>query len=252
MFTEMRIDKIMDKLDCLAVDGGYTLFLDQVINNTHLNETNVYHPMRKAKGISLSETEIRYNNTFGSFRSKIESTFADLGNTFERLNNCKYIRVDDIQIFTLQMKLACLLLNIKKIVKLLNIPDETHHAKWLLQKFDYNYQDDEKELPITFSMKTKLEHSEQMLQLQQQFIGVNLLEESDPVEVEMTSSDECMFDVEKIIDHQGEGQSIQYLIKWAGWTSKHNTWEPLASFTDTGCIDRYWARIRRRNKRGQK
>ena len=96
MFTEMKVDKIMDKLDCLVVDGGYTLFLDQVIQSTHLKEINFYHPIWKLKGIDLSVSEVKYNEKFGSFRSKIESIFGELGNTFERLNNCKYIRVDDI------------------------------------------------------------------------------------------------------------------------------------------------------------
>src|SRR5207248_1631622 len=134
-----------------------------------------YHPIRKVKGIDLSDTEVKYNNVFGSFRSKIESTFAELGNTFERLNNCKYIKVSDIEIFTLQMKLACILLNIKKFVVLANISHESSHSKWPLDNFDYNYQEDidENELQININVKTKFEHGEQMLKLQQQFISIN-------------------------------------------------------------------------------
>ena len=90
MFVEMNIQKRMHKVDCLAVDGGYTLFIDQAIANTHLNDANFCYPIRKAKGVELTETETKYNDVFGSFRSKIESTFADIGTRFERLNNCKY------------------------------------------------------------------------------------------------------------------------------------------------------------------
>jgi hypothetical protein len=57
MFVEMNIRKSMHKVDCLAVDGGYTLFIDQAIANSHLNDANFCYPIRKAKGIELTETE---------------------------------------------------------------------------------------------------------------------------------------------------------------------------------------------------
>lgn len=37
-----------------------------------------------------------------------------------------------------------------------------------------------------------------------------------------------VYQVEKILDvRRGKGKDVQYLIKWKGWASKHNTWEPV-------------------------
>ena len=39
--------------------------------------------------------------------------------------------------------------------------------------------------------------------------------------------------VEKIVDvhRSADGKDIKYLIKWKGWPSKYNTWEPLKHLT---------------------
>ncbi|KAI7815732.1 hypothetical protein BC939DRAFT_389308, partial [Gamsiella multidivaricata] len=64
--------------DCLALDGGYTLHLEGIIAASDtLTSSNFCYPIRKRKGIELTEEEIRYNAVFGSFRSKVESYFGD-------------------------------------------------------------------------------------------------------------------------------------------------------------------------------
>lgn len=35
------------------------------------------------------------------------------------------------------------------------------------------------------------------------------------------------YQVEKIVGRR-QADEVQYLIKWKGWASKHNTWEPLS------------------------
>ena len=249
MFVEMNIQKRMHKVDCLAVDGGYTLFIDQAIANTHLNDANFCYPIRKAKGVELTETETKYNDVFGSFRSKIESTFAEIGTTFERLNNCKYIKVSDLDIFTVQLKLACLLSNIKNFVDLGNIHIEAQHSSWLLDNFDYRYDDDitENEFKKNINVKTKLDHGEQMLKLQQQLIELHFGEQAS-TEDETMSTDETIYYVEKILDHRGEEHNIEYLVKWVGYGHKDNSWEPISSFEGTTAIDTYWRRIHRNKK----
>lgn len=59
MFVEMNIQKRIHKLDCLALDGGYTLFIDQAIANTDLNAANFCYPIRKAKGVESTEAETK-------------------------------------------------------------------------------------------------------------------------------------------------------------------------------------------------
>lgn len=46
-------------MDCLAVDGGYPLFIVQAIAHSHLNDANFCYPVRKAKVVKL-ETEAIY------------------------------------------------------------------------------------------------------------------------------------------------------------------------------------------------
>ena len=244
MFVEMKVPEIMHKLDCLALDGGYPLFINQAIANSHLNDANFCYPVRKQRNIALNEGEVNYNKHFGSFRSKIESTFAEVGNTFERLNNRKYIRVSNVDIFNLQFKLACLLLNIKKFVAWRNISPHAHHSRWLLPNFDFEDDENMKEVQQDVKVETKLEHEEQMSILQQQFVTMDMSYESD--DAEMIASEEEIYEIEKILQHRGEGNNVEYLVKWRGYGRKENSWEPIANFTSTICIEEYWKKTNRK------
>ncbi|KAG0167471.1 hypothetical protein DFQ28_000693 [Apophysomyces sp. BC1034] len=87
MLTRMHIEKKVHHADCIALDGGYTLFVDKVIENNDLSHANFCYPIRKQRGVELTPKEIEYNKTFGSFRSRIEATFGEIGSTFEWFNN---------------------------------------------------------------------------------------------------------------------------------------------------------------------
>ena len=43
---------------------------------------------------------------------------------------------------------------------------------------------------------------------------------------EESSSEEEVYEVEKILDSRPADESVEYLIKWKGWGTKWNTWEP--------------------------
>src|SRR5207248_11187954 len=150
---------------------AYNLFINQVVEaNDSISVRNFCCPIRKLRGIDLSDVEINYNNIFGSFRSKIESTFGELGTIFERFSNKSIIHISDIEVFNLQFKLACLLLNIKKFVTLGNIPVQPHHSFWIQDKFEY-YQDSQNETGFdkVDTIKTKISHGEDLLRLQESF-----------------------------------------------------------------------------------
>mmetsp|Transcript_8435 Transcript_8435/g.24822 ORF Transcript_8435/g.24822 Transcript_8435/m.24822 type:complete len:153 (+) Transcript_8435:2-460(+) len=51
-------------------------------------------------------------------------------------------------------------------------------------------------------------------------------EASSPRKRAKTSKNE--YQVEKILQVRHVNEEVQYLIKWKGWASKHNTWEPLS------------------------
>jgi hypothetical protein len=58
--------------------------------------------------------------------------------------------------------------------------------------------------------------------------------------VEKPLDDEVHYVVEKILDHKGSTGARKYLVKWKGFSSEHNTWEPPDNFDSPMMIDEYW------------
>ena len=59
-------------------------------------------------------------------------------------------------------------------------------------------------------------------------------------------SDES-YEIEAILDHRGEPQNREYLVRWKGFDITHDSWEPVENFNDHVVIDVYW---KRRGKKG--
>lgn len=175
MLLAMKIDKRMHSMDCMALDGGYTQFLPKMVEDSTLCLQNFTHPYRKKRNHELTVDETLYNKTFGSFRSQMESLFADLGSTFEKHNNRAPVMVDKKQTYNLQLKLSLLLLNIKKMVALLKIPIEPIHTSWLRDGFEYPTSKNEIEQPMDYyDVGELVEDGNTMAKLQQEFLGLNV------------------------------------------------------------------------------
>lgn len=174
MLLDMKLDKKVDALDCIAVDGGYTQFVTKVVDvSDKFSEQNFVHPVRKRRNKDLTEEESAYNSTFGSFRSQMESLFGDLGNIFEKHNNRKPVLVAKKETYNLQMKLAFLLLNIKKMVALLKIPTEPIHTAWLHDGFEYPTTQKGLEQPMEYvDIGTLVDEGNTMATLQDRFLGL--------------------------------------------------------------------------------
>ena len=233
MFTKMRLEKHIHKLDCVGLDGGYTQHINQLIENSDLNLGNFCHPVRKAKGIDFSPDEAKYNKIFGSFRSRVESVFGELGATFERFNNQSVIRTCDNENFNLQLKLSSLLLNVKKFVELGKIQTQPHHLYWTQTEFDFsnNRTDIIIESP---SLKDQIQHATDILSSQRKLLDLNITEE-DKMEEDGT------YEVEQIVSHRKKGRRTEFLVKWKGYAE--NTWETEDKFNATECIDEYWDKV---------
>lgn len=184
MLLAMKIEKKVDVLDCIAVDGGYPQYLKKLVEETDtLSLRNFAHPYRKKKHQELAEEEAQYNSTFGSFRSQIEALFGELGSTFERHNNRAPVLVEKKQTYNLQLKLALLLLNIKKMVALLKIPTEPIHSAWLREGFEYPTKSGEVEQPMEyFPLGALLEDGNALAKLQQDFLNLAMGDEDTPME----------------------------------------------------------------------
>ncbi|KAF9103377.1 hypothetical protein BGX27_010610 [Mortierella sp. AM989] len=180
MLLAMRLEKKMHAMDCVAVDGGYTQFLKKLTDESEdLGMQNFAYPVRRKKHQKLSAAESSYNVTFGSFRSQMEALFGDLGSTFQRHNNRTPVLVDKKQTYNLQLKLALLLLNIKRIVALLELPAEPIYASWVQEGFEYPCEEgDIVEQPLDLPpLDNIVKNGKSMGQLQQKFLAMQVADE---------------------------------------------------------------------------
>ena len=90
-----------------------------------------------------------------------------------------------------------------------------------------------------FKVKRKISDTNYKLSLPQSMqihpiFHISLLEPASPrAQLDKTTvlEDEEEYEVEKILDHRGEGPETEYLIKWKGCEDDENTWEPLSNLT---------------------
>ncbi|KAG0037492.1 hypothetical protein BGZ83_003392, partial [Gryganskiella cystojenkinii] len=192
-------------MDCMALDGGYPQFLKKLLEDSDLSRNNFAHPYRKKKNRDLTVEEMFYNRTFGSFRSQMESLFADLGSTFEKHNNRAPVMVEKKQTYNLQLKLSLLLLNLKKMAAMLKIPAEPIHTAWLREGFEYPTTQSEVEQPMDYyEVGTLVEDGNAMAKLQQEFLGLTT---DDDVVMGTSQGTKCTVVVE--IPQWRQGQTRQ-------------------------------------------
>ncbi|OAD80278.1 hypothetical protein PHYBLDRAFT_9972, partial [Phycomyces blakesleeanus NRRL 1555(-)] len=48
------------------------------------------------------------------------------------------------------------------------------------------------------------------------------------------------YEVEDIRDHRGTAGQREYLVKWAGYGERTNTWQKAEDFTDSTIVQKYW------------
>lgn len=71
------------------------------------------------------------------------------------------------------------------------------------------------------------------------------------VSIDETAIEDEVYEVEDIRDHRGGPGQREYLVKWAGYGERENTWEKASSFTSTVPIDNYWKKKRELEKLSQ-
>lgn len=55
----------------------------------------------------------------------------------------------------------------------------------------------------------------------------------------LTDQDESVYEAERLIRKRGKGNRVEYLVKWKGWSTRYNTWEPLENILDRRLIDQF-------------
>lgn len=238
MFVQMDMGSKIHPVDCVALDGGYTQFIDQVVaSSPSLSPKNFCCPIRKQRGVPLSGSEVLFNDMFGSFRSRIESTFGELVSTFHKFSNRAPVRVTTVDTFMLQFQLACLLLNTKNFTRMLNIPVQAHHSLWTQLGFDYmGQQVVSTPVEATSNIETKLEYASELQRIQEEFLALGISDNT----VEMEEEDTDVYEVERIIRHKGSTGNRMYLVKWKGYNSRDNTWVREVDLNAKELLEEYW------------
>lgn len=230
MLSQIHLSEVMHQMDCMGLDGGYTLVINQVLDQQSFKSQNFCCPIRKKAGVELTEHEKEFNAAFGSFRSKVEAVFGELRATFQRFGNKKTIKSEE-STFNVQLKLAFVLLNIRRIASTGVCPQQPHHLQWLEPGFDYNITSKPLDTSqcSSESVHTKLQDANALTELQEKFLTQSV----DDMHEESEN-----FEVEKIIGHKGKGSSIKFLVRWKGY--KEATWVNMKDFNQTDCISQYW------------
>ncbi|KAF8982176.1 hypothetical protein BGZ46_001658 [Entomortierella lignicola] len=239
MLSRMAIERKTHPLDCIALDGGYTQYVEGIIAGSHILKSSDFScPIRKCKGIALTDSESRYNDMFGSFRSRIESYFGDMQNLFHKFSHTVVNRVSEKSTSSLQFKLCCLLLNIKRMVALRDITAEVHHSFWTQDNFEYPDGNDTTLVQVLApSYKVKINHAQSIFKLQDASLNISLTSNGDD---EMDTDEGTEYEVDRIMGHRGDGETLEYHVLWKGYDVSAATWEPRSSFNQTRCIDDYW------------
>lgn len=193
MFIKMNIQRKMHIADCIAADGGYTLFVNkfkEISTNEgfDFSDKNFSTPIRKEPGIKLTSTELTYNNKFGAFRSGNESIFSILASKFDRLNNNKAaLQISKIETYNHQYKVAILLYNIWKFVETFKVNVEPHHMLWYNDNFEFPTKVNRINYVFLNEAKNNENYNE-MIDLQEKFLDINL--DDNDMEIEYESEEE--------------------------------------------------------------
>lgn len=256
--NNVRLNDFLKYGDCLCFDGLYTNTLDAVIskyNNIefNLNEDNFIFPIRKQKKIDLNKDEEIFNYQLAGYRSRIETYFSEISKTFKRFDPYKNIRVTKLKTYNLQLKLVCLLLNIKKFVELGNIAPTDLHKKWADDDFDYP---EEAVNIISNTVTYKLENIKKIRDFQSDiFLKLNIVDSNNNLNNKLVNTNNNIdidndinmdekdnhYEVSYIIKHRkNEDESTDYYVKWKGYNKNTNSWVKETDFNSNTLIDLYW------------
>lgn len=246
LINNVNFNKFFTLYDNMCFDGLYKNTLNETIEkyslrNLELKINNFTFPIEKQKNIDLTDEEDNYNKYIGGFRSRIETYFANLGKLFKRFDAKNNVRVTKLETYNIQLKLSCVLLNIKKITELSKLNISHKHSLWLNDGFDYpnssNIQED------LIKLEYKMTDIKIMKDYQYDFLNSIINNNEIFIEDNVHVSDknqEKHYEVQYIISHRLNKNGIkEYFVKWKGYKKIYNSWVKECDFDDKTILDEY-------------
>ena len=177
-------------------------------------------PVRRSRGADLGGDETAYNQLLGGFRSSIESRFGELGHLFHRFNGKSVIRVSDDAVFTVQLKLACVLSNMKKFAAMGHLEHSVYHTYWMQTGFDYYTgrpsTSSVYDVVDVLSIADRRGQKESMEMIQRQLFSLSL----DEIHAQEASGS-ANADTESMQDDEPASYEVERILRAPGYSSWH-------------------------------
>ncbi|KAI8969524.1 hypothetical protein BDB01DRAFT_732282 [Pilobolus umbonatus] len=232
LLNNINFSKFFKYSDCICFDGLYENTINEVIdkyNNIGMNISinNFCFPIKKNKNIELTDDEIFFNNNLGSFRVTKTSTY------------------------NLQIKLCCLLYNIKifyDINKDVIEFNNNYYRLWMQDNFDFFNPKNSSTVFNIVSNRTeyKLNNIQNIQAIQKsllsnianlQNLNINNNKNKMDLDESETINNKNIYEVQNIIKHKGEGETLEFYVKWRGYNKKRNSWVKYKDFNENDIID---------------
>lgn len=127
----------------------------------------------------------RYLKKYSGIRSAMETWFANFENLFRRFHPQSNIFIGDERLYTVQMKVAVLLYNIKRFENEYGLEVQPHHRLWVDNGFDFPC--DDPKFDLDERVKVEMEKVKRMKNRQNKLLDA-LLNESNAVDDCMTNT----------------------------------------------------------------
>jgi hypothetical protein len=268
MFLDIKLNKFLKDTDCICFDGLYENTVNEVIDKYQniglpISINNFCFPIKKEKEIDLKLDEKNYNKQLSSFRSTIETYFANFGKKFKRFDAQHKIRITDNNLYNIQLKLAIVLLNIKEFTNIANINESEYHKKWVEENYNFMFLDpniqDINENNLSYKTQYKLDNINNIKNHQNNILnGLILSINNDMVldenvknnildifqkKDENKEKNDKTYELQYIIKHRGNIEDREYYVKWRNYSKNYNSWVKECEFVNKDIIDNYWDTI---------
>ena len=64
---------------------------------------------------------------------------------------------------------------------------------------------------------------------------VNGLLPEEPGPIELEDDDEPEYEVDKLLDSRIQWRRLEYKVKWKGYDTSHNSWQPVGNLKNAKC-----------------